>query len=55
MDSPYSWVLYLQIHLLLKLICNLKINTPGTSVVTCGHMQGGEDSELPGRLSQLRL
>lgn len=55
MGSHYSWVLYLRIHRLLQLICSLKINTPGALVVTCGHTQGGENSELPSRLSQPRL
>lgn len=40
MDSHYPWVLYLQIHRLLKLIYSLKINTPGAFVVTRGHTQG---------------
>ena len=49
-------MLYLQIHLLTK-ICNPKISTCGTFLITCGHMQSCEkfessDMNVPSEVKQ---
>ena len=45
-DPPYSWILYLQICILTKFICNSKMIPCGTFVITHLHGQRGKKCEL---------